>query len=89
MYGLYGITIDYTPGYDEREPISVETKQLVATFDSIDLALNYVENSKLKKPIRHSYSNDEYYRRDSLLKGCGYYEIEKLSPPNVPHNPSY
>lgn len=88
MYKLYGIQTTYTPSYDEREPREDIERKLVATFDTIEQTKQYVEDSRLIRPVRNTWTNDYYFRENSLLARCGDYEIESNDIEVVPHNPN-
>jgi len=88
MYKLYGIKTTYTPSYDEREPRSDVERKLVATFDTIEQVEKYIKKARLKTPIRQTWTNDYYFRSNSVLAKCGDYEIESYdNEDSVPHNP--
>jgi hypothetical protein len=74
--------------------ITEETRDLVATFDTMEAARDYVKNSLLKAAKGRYFSADPYrgkfrYRKTSLLRWYTDYEIEGAEesvPP--PHNPT-
>lgn len=86
MFELYGIRIDYTPNSYTGETHENKQRELVATFDDNEKAEKFVKSCKLKKPIEHIWTNNEIFKRKSLLSGYGDYEIVEIIKP-VPHNP--
>jgi hypothetical protein len=87
MFKLIGIREDYCPnsytGHIETEHI----RDVVATFDTREDALEYIEKSKLKKPIKESFGSDISFKQKSLLRG--YTEAEVEEDVTVPHNPAF
>ena len=87
MIELYGLRYNEEPG--------VEIHELVATFDTVEAAKDYIENSLLKAAKKDQYFRaDPYrgkfkYRKNSLLRYYEDHEIEgtdRSFPP--PHNPT-
>lgn len=74
--------------------ITEETRDLVATFDTMEAARDYVKNSLLKAAKGRYFRADPHrgkfrYRKNSLLRRYTDYEIEgaiESVPP--PHNPT-
>ena len=92
IYELYGLREDLDYGYGS-DPISVyEVRNLIATFDSEELAKEYVKKSELKNPqhlygLRMRYGKYRY-RASSLLRGYADCEIVIREEPIEPqHNP--
>jgi hypothetical protein len=61
--------------------------RVVATFDTEKLAREYIEKSKLKKPIKKSYGSIRPFKQSSLLSFASFAEIESYSFETPPHNP--
>lgn len=88
MIELYATRTCYTPNSYTGETEVDETRNLIATFDNRYMAEDFVESCKLKVPKRNNWSNDEPFKRRSLLGGYGSVEITGPEPePEVPHNP--
>ena len=88
MINLYATRTCYSPNSYTGETEAYETRSLIATFDNRDMAEDFVESCKLKAPKRNNWSNDEPFKRRSLLGGYGSVEFESPEPPvSVPHNP--
>ena len=86
MIELYGLRYNEEPG--------VEIHELVATFDTMEAAKDYVKNSLLKSARGQYFRADPYsgkfkYRKNSLLRWYTDYEIEEaVEPVPLPHNPT-
>ncbi len=88
MINLYGIRTTYTPNSYTGETHCDEEKDLIATFDTIKQAKKFVESCKLKTPIQNTWTNNEPYKKRSLLGSYGSVEFESPEEPvSVPHNP--
>ena len=91
MVYLIGYKTEYFPddyGINDNKPFENTTESLIATFDNEELAKKFVDSCLLKKCIKNTWSNDEPYKRSSLLQGIGYVEItENYLNSDVPHNP--
>ena len=86
--------------WDEQYPFSrylmpEETRDLVATFDTMEAARDYVKSSLLKAAKEDQYfSADPHrgkfkYRKNSLLRWYTDCEIERAEEPvPPPHNPT-
>lgn len=92
IYELYGLREDLD--YDGHELISVhEIKDLVATFDSEELAKEYVKKSELKNPqhiygLRMRYGKYRY-RYSSLLRPYANCQIViRIESTEPQHNPA-
>ena len=94
MVELYGLRTDYAQhligGSFERE----EVRDLVAVFDTEQMAKDYVKNSELDKP-KHGYqpSYDIYrkkfrYKAKSVLRHYTDHEISSPDTISVPVNPT-
>ncbi len=74
--------------------ITEETRDLLATFDTMEAARDYVKNSLLKSAKDQYFRADPYrkkfkYRKNSLLRWYTDYEIEEaVEPVPPPHNPT-
>lgn len=62
-----------------------QEKILVATFDSREMAEDYVEHAKLKKPRMGASFFIHTFKKKSLLSP--YEEVWIEDPPTIPHNP--
>ena len=89
MINLYGVINTYTSNSYTGETEDCEEKDLIATFDTVEQAKKFVESCKLKTPVQNNWSNNEPYKKRSLLGGYGSVEIEPPEEPvSVPHNPA-
>lgn len=81
MYKLYGITREIC--YDDHTATReyVDISNLIATFDTEELAEEYVEKSKLKQRTR-----SRIFCLTSLLSSYLKYEIQEVSKKPL-HNP--
>ena len=93
MVELYGLRTDYAQhligGSFERE----EVRDLVAVFDTEQMAMDYVKNSELDKPKGFQPSYDIHrkkfrYKAKSVLRHYTDHEITSPDTISVPHNPS-
>ena len=85
---LYATMTTYTPNSYTGETEVDEQEDLIATFSNKKLAKLFVDSCRLKKPIQNTWTNNEPFKRRSLLGGYGSVEIRTSeTPPNVPHNP--
>ena len=64
------------------------SEKVVATFDTDEDAKDYVEKSRLKTPIKQTYSADIVFRKDSLLRDYVDAWFENDDKINVSHNPT-
>lgn len=92
MVYLVGYKTEYFPddyGINDNKPFEEKTESLLATFDNEELANKFVNSCKLKKCIKNTWSNDEPFKRSSLLQGIGEVEIlyDYYLNTDVPHNP--
>lgn len=87
MYYLIGIRYDYTPNSYTGKSEESETRDIIASFDTEDLASEYIRYSKLKSPKREIWSSDMPFKKKSLLGSYSYAEIEEYIPEDYPHNP--
>lgn len=90
MIFLYGIKEEVEYGYGGWTGNSETIRNLVATFDEMQDAEDYVRNSTLaaaSKPYFHAdpISGKFRYRKGSLLRYYESHEIEEEE--NPPHNP--
>ena len=63
-------------------------EEVIATFDTKEMAEDYIKKSRLKQPKRRSFASTIMFRSKSLLSGCEdaeAQEFEEEYPP--PHNP--
>nr|BDD46185.1 hypothetical protein 21 [bacterium] len=89
---LYGLRTDYMRSTDGKG-VRKNVKDLVATFDDISLAQEYVEKSYLSVARQHGFrpniSRGQYkFRMESVLRmyeGCVFEMSDEGPPP--PHNP--
>ena len=87
---MYGIHRHFTPvsNGNAREYVN---RYLVATFDDIEVAMDYEKKARLKTPKQRSIWEDPIkYLSKSVLKDCCDFEIEVLNEENAslpPHNP--
>ena len=91
MICLYGIREEEEYGYGGWTGNSQTIRDLVATFDEMQDAKDYVTNSMLnaaRKPyFRANLMSGKFrYRKGSLLRHYESYEIEEEETP-PPHNP--
>jgi len=96
MYELYGLLTEHEYGYGGYTGRTIEHRDLVATFDTEELAKEYAIKSMLKAVREQSRNrrltprpiNGRVFLRRSLLDGYEDFEIEE-SLPGVPpcHNP--
>ena len=92
IYELYGLREDYDYGYGGTPGSIYEVRVLVATFDSEELAKEYVKKSELKNSqhlygLRMRYGKHRY-RASSLLRSYADCEILLREEPVKPqHNP--
>lgn len=83
-YQITGTEFDHSIGCFSDCPYAGDSEEeIVAIFDTKELAYKYIDDSRLKKPQRH-----KIFRSSSLLQGCEYAEVEEYHPePDPPHNP--
>ena len=91
MISLYGIKEEAEYDYGGWTGKSETIRDLVATFDEMQDAKDYITNSTLaaaNKPYFHAnpISGKFRYRKGSLLRYYESYEIEEEEIP-APHNP--
>ena len=91
MICLYGIREEKEYGYGGWTGYLETVRTLVATFDEIQHAKDYVRSSTLaaaSKPYFHAdpISGKFRYRKGSLLRDYESYDIEEEETP-PPHNP--
>jgi len=80
MVELYGICQDiYNPEFGY-------IRNLVATFDSKQEAMSYVEASHVQ-PSKRLFKKQPFHSA-SVLGAYTDYEIEEVEKPSIPHNPS-
>lgn len=83
MYNLIGVRTEYVPNiYTGGSDVNVE-ETVVATFDTEQMAHEYVVRSKLQ----HPRSRRHPFKQKSLLNGFEYAEIQKACAAPPPHNP--
>ena len=93
MIELWGLRWDEEYSHSGRV-ITEETRDLLATFDTMEAARDYVKNSLLKSAKDQYFRADPYgkkfkYRKNSLLRWYTDYEIEEtVEPVPPPHNPT-
>jgi len=64
------------------------SEDVIATFDTERMGWDYIEASKLKKRIRHTYASEDVFKQRSLLINCidaWVVDYREEYPP--PHNP--
>lgn len=85
---LYATMTTLTPNSYTGETEVDEQEDLIATFSNKKLAKLFVDSCRLKKPIQNTWTNNEPFKRRSLLGGYGSVEIRTSETPlSVPHNP--
>ena len=75
----YGIKTEYTYGYGGDNSCE-KVKELIASFDTYELAHAYAKSSEMKS------KNLYKYKANSLLRNYDDYELEDEYTP--PHNPT-
>jgi len=88
MHKLIAFRETYTPHLD-IDPEVFEEREVIATFDTQEMAEEYVAKSRLKQPKRNTWMSDRPFRSNSLLAYWSFVEIEQVQievPP--PHNPN-
>jgi hypothetical protein len=94
MVELYGLRTDYAQHRVGESFEPHEVRDLVAVFDTEQMAMDYVKNSELTKP-KHGYEQyyDIYrkkfrYKAKSVLRHYTDHEITSPDTISVPVNPS-
>ena len=87
---LYGLREEAEYGYGGWTGRREEIRELVATFDTEEMAEAYVRASRLKNSQNYGMRfrpGSFRYRASSLLRNYASYEIEEPEP-KPPHNPT-
>ena len=87
MFALIGTEIDVYQEFISGPFEEHEEKDIIALFTTEEKAKAYIEKSRLKKPIRESFSSEKPFRATSLLRNCTYAEIEEWIQPEYPIDP--
>ena len=94
MFRLYGTRGDIEYASIGESGEWVETKDFLATFDTMDLAYDYASASELKA-AKSQYFYPEVrrgkyrYRKGSLLRNYDDFEVTVHPDPVLPHNPVF
>ena len=85
MFELIGISIHHEYAYGGWTGREDRIEGVVATFDSLKIAEEYIEKSRLKHPLKRDFP----FKHKSLLSNCSYAEVRKQEEPEyIPHNPT-
>jgi hypothetical protein len=89
LWALYGISETLVHGEKIGSPFDLlEQRDLVAFFSGERKAKDYVRKARLKTPRpRRGFQEAKVFRKDSLLGGYSYVEIEPYCAPDVPVDP--
>lgn len=85
MFVLVGIKNDVSQDTITGPFVNHYEKKYLATFDTEQMAQDYINKSMLPKPIKRSFSSKEVFKSQSLLRNCEYADIETWN--GTPHNP--
>lgn len=93
MVELYGLRTDYAQHRIGESFDPHEVRDLVAVFDTEQMAMDYVKNSELDKPKGFQPSYDIYrkkfrYKAKSVLRHYTDHEIASPDTISVPVNPT-
>jgi len=87
-YKIIGTKSDF---YQERigeDFVSHRTEEIIATFDTAEMAIDYIKQATLKYP-RSGISRDRPFRINTLLSDCEAAVVEEITEKIIPpHNPS-
>ncbi len=88
-YELIATRWEYTPNSYTGEAEQRTETEVVATFDTKEMAEAYIKKSSLKKPKTNNWSSDNKFKAKSLLSGFTDTEIRIcVEPESYPHNPT-
>ena len=90
IWVIIGSYMESEYGYGGYTGKSDWIDEKIATFDTKQMALNYIKKAELKYKTKPSFNthNTPRFRKKSLLRGFVYTSVEIYYPPTTPsHNP--
>jgi hypothetical protein len=88
MYCIIGYQTEYTPSLEGGPAREDEIEEIVATFDTKEMAENYIKKAKLKKFKSEVWSRGFAFKQASVLSLYASAEVHEYINPDFPHNPT-